>query len=163
MIKSLEDLVIKLGHDPNDIKVAGKLIKKKNEDITSLKKQLKLPHLEQPQKKEVLESKTNHEEMMDLVLQLNYQLKEMEKELNILIQVKQASLENAPAIVIPIVTIAIPSTLATSFAPTTPMATTPPTSIASTSATGLTTTGSTSDEASKLVKAMNTCPFRPQK
>jgi len=37
-IKSLEDLVIELGHDPNDIKVVEKLIKKKNEDIVALKK-----------------------------------------------------------------------------------------------------------------------------
>lgn len=70
-IKSLEDLVIELGHDLSDIKVAEKLIKKKNEDIEALKKQLKLPHLEHPKTKEVLESQTNHEEMMDLVLQLN--------------------------------------------------------------------------------------------
>jgi len=37
-IKSLEDLVIELGHDPTDIKDAEKLIKKKNEDIAALKK-----------------------------------------------------------------------------------------------------------------------------
>lgn len=87
-IKSLEDLVIELGHDPNDIKAAKKLIKKKNEDIATLKKQLKLPHSEYPQTKEVLESQTHQEEMMDLVLQLNDQLKEMEKELDSLIQLK---------------------------------------------------------------------------
>ena len=38
MIKSLEDLVIELGHDPNDIKAVEKLIKKKNVDIVGLKK-----------------------------------------------------------------------------------------------------------------------------
>ena len=37
-IKSLEDLVIELGHDPKDIKVVEQLIKKKNEDIATLKK-----------------------------------------------------------------------------------------------------------------------------
>lgn len=37
-IKSLEDLVIELGHDPNDIKVAEQLIKNKNDDIAALKK-----------------------------------------------------------------------------------------------------------------------------
>ena len=42
-IKSLEDLVIELGHDPKDVKVTEKLIKKKNDDIVSLKKQLKIP------------------------------------------------------------------------------------------------------------------------
>ena len=67
----MEDLVIELGHDPSDIKAAKNLIKKKNEDIAALKKLLKLPHLQHPQTKEVLERQTNHEEMMDLVLQLN--------------------------------------------------------------------------------------------
>jgi len=72
-------LVIELGHDPSDIKATKMLIKKKNEDITTLKKQLKLPHLQHPQTKDILESQTNHEETMDLMLQLNDQLKEMEK------------------------------------------------------------------------------------
>lgn len=47
-IKSLEDLVIELGHDPKDMKVAEKLIKKKNNDIDALKKQLKIPPLHHP-------------------------------------------------------------------------------------------------------------------
>lgn len=64
-IKSLEDLVIELGHDPSDAKGTKKLIKNKNQDISALKKQLKLPHLQHPQTKEVLESQINHEEIMD--------------------------------------------------------------------------------------------------
>jgi len=80
--------VIELGYHPNDVKALEKLIKKKNENISSLKKQLKLPHSEHPQTKEVLESQTHQEEMMDLILQLNDQLKEMEKESNILILLK---------------------------------------------------------------------------
>jgi len=55
-IKSLEDLVIGLGHDPSHIKATEQLIKKKNDDIVALKKQLKLPRLKHPQTKEVLES-----------------------------------------------------------------------------------------------------------
>lgn len=47
-IKSLEDLVIEIVCNPNDVKVKEKLIKKKNEYIASLKKQLKLTHLEHP-------------------------------------------------------------------------------------------------------------------
>lgn len=38
-IKSLEDLVIELGHDPKDIKATEQTIKKKNDDIVSLKRQ----------------------------------------------------------------------------------------------------------------------------
>lgn len=37
-IKSLEDLVIELGHDPKDIKANEQLIKRKNDDIAALKK-----------------------------------------------------------------------------------------------------------------------------
>lgn len=74
-------MVIELCHDPSDIKATEKLIEKKNEDITALKEQLKLPHLQHPHTKEVLESQTNHEEMMDLVMQMNDELREMEKEL----------------------------------------------------------------------------------
>lgn len=47
-IKSLEDLVIKIGYNPNDIKAAKNLIKKKNEDIVALNKKLKLPPCEHP-------------------------------------------------------------------------------------------------------------------
>jgi len=39
----LEELVIELGHDPKDIKATKNLIKKKNDDIASLKRQLKIP------------------------------------------------------------------------------------------------------------------------
>lgn len=141
--------MIELGHDPNDIKGAKKLIKKNNEDIDALIKQLNLPHSKHPQTKEILESQTYQEEMMDLVLQLNDQLKEMEKDLDNLIQLKQASLETATATVIPIVTTIVPSTLVASLAPTTPLATTLPTSTTSTLA-----TTQLGDEASKLVKAM---------
>ena len=47
-IKSLEDLVIELGHDPKDVKAAEQLIKNKNDDIVALKKQLKIPQLHHP-------------------------------------------------------------------------------------------------------------------
>lgn len=74
-IKSLEELIIELGHDPKDFKVAESLIKKKNEDIAALRKQLKLLPLIHPQTAEVIEKK-NEEELIDLVLKLNEQLKE---------------------------------------------------------------------------------------
>ena len=67
-----------MGHDPKDVKVAESLIKKKNEDIAALRKQLKLPPLIHRQTVEVIEKK-NEEELMDLVLKLNEHLKETEK------------------------------------------------------------------------------------
>lgn len=84
-IKSLEDLIIELGHDPKDVKATEKLIKKRNDDIASLEKQPKIPPLHHPQTTEVLETQKGQEELMDLVLKLNDQLKETEKELGTLI------------------------------------------------------------------------------
>ena len=78
-------MVIKIGYNSNDIKAAEKLIKKKNEDIVALKKKLKLPPSKHTQTKEFLESQTQKYEMMDLILQLNSQLKEMENEMDKLV------------------------------------------------------------------------------
>ena len=50
-IKSLEDLVIESGADPSNTEAAKKLIRQKNDDITALRKQLKLPQSEHPQTK----------------------------------------------------------------------------------------------------------------
>ena len=50
-IKSLEELVIQVGYDPANVKVAEQLVKKKNEDIAVLRKQLKFPSTEHPQAK----------------------------------------------------------------------------------------------------------------
>jgi hypothetical protein len=45
-IKSLEDLVLKFGYDPSNVKAYEESLKKKNVDIASLRKQLKLPSTE---------------------------------------------------------------------------------------------------------------------
>jgi hypothetical protein len=54
-IKTLEELVLKIGYDPANVKAAEEMIKKKNEDIASLRKQLKLPPIEDLQTKEIAE------------------------------------------------------------------------------------------------------------
>jgi hypothetical protein len=41
-IKTLEELVLKIGYDPSNVKATEEMIKKKNADIVSLRKQLKL-------------------------------------------------------------------------------------------------------------------------
>ena len=51
-IKSLEDLVTKIGYDPKDVNVAEEIIKK-NLDIATLRKQLKLPATEDPMTKDI--------------------------------------------------------------------------------------------------------------
>ena len=53
IIKTLEELVLKIGYDPLNVKAAEEMIKKKNADITSLRKQLKLPSTEDSQAKDV--------------------------------------------------------------------------------------------------------------
>jgi hypothetical protein len=50
-IKMLEELVLKIGYDPANVKAAEEMIKKKNADIVSLRKQLKLPPTEDPRQR----------------------------------------------------------------------------------------------------------------
>ena len=69
-IKSLEEIIIGLGHDPKDVKGVEALIKKKDEDIAALRKQLKLPPSRHPQTDEIMKQKSE-EELMDLLLKLN--------------------------------------------------------------------------------------------
>ena len=84
-IKSFEEIIIELGHDPTDPKGVQALIKKKDKDIAALRKQLKLPPSRHPQTAEIIQ-KSSEEELMDLVLKMNEQLKETEKELDNMIQ-----------------------------------------------------------------------------
>ena len=69
-IKALEELVLQVGYDPTNIKAEKLLVKKKNEDIAALRKQLKLPQSEHPQTKEFLQEQKEKDEMMSLILQL---------------------------------------------------------------------------------------------
>jgi len=92
---------------------------------------------------------------MDLVLNLNDQLRSTEKELDALIQLKQSEVGTTLATVIPTVTTIVPSTLASTLAPKNPIGTTLPiTTAASTLATSTTTAGTTTNEPTKLVHAM---------
>ena len=50
-IKSLEELVLKIGYDPSNVKAVEEMLKKKNYDIASLRKQLKFPPTEDSQTK----------------------------------------------------------------------------------------------------------------
>jgi hypothetical protein len=55
-IKMLEELVLKIGYEPLNEKAVEEILKKKNDDITSLRKQLKLPPTEDAQTKEIVET-----------------------------------------------------------------------------------------------------------
>jgi hypothetical protein len=54
-IKTLEELVLKIDYDPSNVKVAKEMIKNKNANIASLRKQLKLSPTEESQAKEIAE------------------------------------------------------------------------------------------------------------
>lgn len=71
---------IGLGHKPKYVKATEALINKKDEDIAILRKKLRLCPLRHPQTTEIIQKKYE-EELMDLVLKLNEQLKETEQEL----------------------------------------------------------------------------------
>jgi len=77
IIKSLEEIIIELGHDPKDPKGIQELIRKKEEDIAALKKQLKLPITMHPQTTEVAQQKAE-EDMMGLLMRMNERLTETE-------------------------------------------------------------------------------------
>jgi len=47
-IKYLEEMVVKVGLDPENAKATEEIIRKKNVDIAALKKKLKLPATEDP-------------------------------------------------------------------------------------------------------------------
>jgi hypothetical protein len=88
-IKTLEELVLKIGYDPANIKAAEEMIKKKNADIAALRKQLKLPPTEDPQTKEIAEREGERDEMMRLLMEQNAQLREMEAEMEKLLKERE--------------------------------------------------------------------------
>lgn len=55
-IKNMEELVIKVGYDPTNINAVEELVKKKNLDIVTLRKKLKLPTIEDYLAKDIEET-----------------------------------------------------------------------------------------------------------
>jgi hypothetical protein len=88
-IKTLEELVLKISYDPSNMKAAEEMIKKKNVDIESLRKQLKLSPTEDSQTKEIAEKEGEKDEMLKLLMEQNAQLKEMEAEMEKLLKEKE--------------------------------------------------------------------------
>ena len=74
-IKSLEELVLKIGYDPSNVKEAKEFLKKKNVDIASLRKQMKIHATEDPLPKEIEETEGHKEEMLKLIMEKNAQIK----------------------------------------------------------------------------------------
>lgn len=85
-IKTMEDLVTKVGYDSSNINVAEELIKKNNLDIAELSKKLKFPAPEDPLAKDIEETETQKADMMKLIMEQSAQLKQMETKLEKLIK-----------------------------------------------------------------------------
>jgi hypothetical protein len=67
------------------------MLKKKNSDIASPRKQFKLPPTEDSQAKEIAKTEGEKDEMLKLIMEQNAQLKEMEVELEKLLKEKEQS------------------------------------------------------------------------
>lgn len=144
-IKSLEEIIIELGHDPKDPKGIQALIKKE-EDIAVLRKQLMLPITMHPKTREIV-AKKSQEDTMDLLIKMNERLAEKEKALEEALQGKRGDLASQPSQTAPIVTVA-PPTITTAVPPTVPTSIEPSTS--TTTVAGISTTMTTEE----LIKAM---------
>jgi hypothetical protein len=70
-IKTLEELVLKIGYDPSNVKAVEEMLKNKNVDIESLRKHLKLPPMEDAQTKEIAETEGEKDEMLKLIMEQN--------------------------------------------------------------------------------------------
>lgn len=146
-IKILEEIIIELGHDPKDAKGIKALMKKKEDDIAALKKQLTLPITMHPQTTEVVQEKAK-EDTMDLLMRMNQRLNEIEQALEKALQEKQGVSTSQPSQTAPTVTIA-PPTVTTAIPPTVPA------SAAGTSTTTTTAVGSSTAMTTKeLIKSM---------
>jgi hypothetical protein len=88
-IKSLKDLVLNIGYDPSNVKVAEELLKNKNVDIASLRKKWNLAATGDSQAKEMAKSEGHKEEMLKMIMEKNAQIREIEDELNKLIKEKE--------------------------------------------------------------------------
>ena len=87
-IKTLEEIIVELGHDPKDAKATKALIEKEEEDIATLRKQLKLRVTMHPQTTELAQEKAE-EDVMDLLMRMNQRLMQTEQELEKALQTKQ--------------------------------------------------------------------------
>jgi hypothetical protein len=110
-IKTLEELVLKIGYDPSNVKAAEEMINKKNDDIDSLMKQLKLPPTGDSQAKEIEKKEGEKDEMLKLLMEQNAQLKEMKDEMEKLVKEKEQMkpMEVIPLNSIPILGVSITS------------------------------------------------------
>ena len=111
-IKTLEEIIMDLGHDPKDAKGIKAPMKKKEDDIATLKKQLRLPATMHPQTAELAQEKQG-EDIMDLTVRMNQRIIEMEQELVKAVQEKQRESASQPPVTTPTISTILPTTTTT--------------------------------------------------
>jgi len=99
-IKTLEEIIVDLGHDPKDPKGVKALMKKKDDGIVALRKQLRLPPTVHPRTVELVQEK-EVEDTMDLLMRMNQRIIQMEEELEIIAQGTQGELTSQPPQAVP--------------------------------------------------------------
>ena len=110
-IKSLEEIIIELGHDPNEPKGVQALMKKKDEDIATLKKLVKLPPTLHPQTEGVAQQRKD-QDVVAMLLALHKRLLEIEGALEAALKQKEGvqvsqppqaviNVEDSPQIIVP--------------------------------------------------------------
>ena len=72
-IRSLEDIIIELGHDPKDPKAIKELLKVRDSDIATLRKMIKIPATLHPQTKEVAQQRQD-QDVAAMLVSLHKQL-----------------------------------------------------------------------------------------
>jgi len=87
-IKTLEEIILDLGHDPKDHKGVKALMKKKDDDIVALRNQLRFSPTVHRQTAELVKEKES-EDAIDLLMRLNQRIVQMEEELERTFQGKQ--------------------------------------------------------------------------
>jgi len=110
-IKTLEEIIMDLGHDPKDAKGIKALVKKKEDDIVALKKKLRLPATMHPQTAELAQEKQS-EDMMAIMMKMNQRIIQMEQELEKEVQDKQGESASQPPIIAPTVPTVLPTAAA---------------------------------------------------
>jgi len=61
IIKTLEEIIVDLGHDPKDPKGVKALMNKKDDDIVALRKQLRFPPIVHPHTVELVQEKKSED------------------------------------------------------------------------------------------------------
>ena len=153
-ITTLEEIIMDLGHDPKDPKGINALMKKKEDDIAALKKQLRLPATIHPQTAEVAQEKQG-EDMMDLIMRMNQRMIQMEQELEKAVQDKQGESASQPPMTAPTIPAVLPTALvAIPLVVPLPTADTATTDASAASATTTTESSLSMEEMLKAVKEL---------